>query len=58
MKCPFCGHEMKLQGNLGELASNIKAPLIGSIAKMMPSEVSNIKVYVCENCGFIAFFSK
>ncbi len=56
MKCPFCGGEMRYQGELREIVANIKAPLVGSIARMMPSDVSEIKVYVCEGCGFIAFF--
>ena len=55
-KCPFCGYEMKRVGKVGDLSKGYKLPLVGDVSKLLPRELRELDVWICENCGFVAFF--
>ena len=55
-KCPFCGSEMKRVGKVGDLGKGYKLPLVGDASKLMPAELRELDIWVCEGCGFVAFF--
>lgn len=55
-RCPFCSAEMERVGTVGELSAGAKVPLVGSVSSLLPKELRELEVWVCPNCGFVAFF--
>ena len=47
---------MKRIGKVGDLGKGYKLPLVGDVSKLIPTELRELDVWVCEGCGFVAFF--
>lgn len=47
---------MKRVGKVGDMSKGYKLPLVGDVSKLLPLELRELDVWVCEKCGFVAFF--